>query len=117
MESEIMQKLCSKAKLDRDRGYSELEEFISRCDQDEIVNAQQDFIRLLSEPDQGWESRHGGLSGARCLFEQGKIAIEDDGVLLDGGSSFAYIMIERSMLMLDHEEFRVRIAAGKTLQF
>ncbi|CAL1530399.1 unnamed protein product [Lymnaea stagnalis] len=114
MATEIITKLCSKAKLDRDRGFSELEEYISTCDEEDILSFEQDILRMLSQPDDGWESRHGGLSGARCLFEHGKIKLEDEEIG-SGGDSFAYTMIEKSMLMLEHDEFRVRIAAGELL--
>ncbi|KAH9503018.1 hypothetical protein Btru_072633 [Bulinus truncatus] len=115
MATEFITKLCSKAKLDRDRGFADLEEYLKISSEEDTQSLQQDFLRLLTEPDLGWESRHGALSGARCLFEHGKIRMDDDETGLNDGTAFAYTMIEKCMEMLDHEEFRVRIAAGELL--
>ncbi|CAG5132048.1 unnamed protein product [Candidula unifasciata] len=116
MASEILAKLCSKAKLERDRGFTELQEYVNTSNEDEIHDLEQDLLNLLSSEDNGWESRHGGLSGVRCLIEQGKISFQDgDTDLGIEGDVFVNEIMDKAISLLDDEEFRVRIAAGELL--
>ncbi|BFZ12449.1 hypothetical protein BsWGS_15488 [Bradybaena similaris] len=116
MASKILAKLRSKAKLERDKGFTELQEYVNRCSSDEINDLQQDLLNLLSSEENGWESRHGGLSGVRCIIEQGKISFQEGDNDLDIEEDiFVHQIIEKAILMLDDEEFRVRIAAGELL--
>ncbi|GFS25769.1 Arm repeat-containing protein [Elysia marginata] len=112
---ECLAKLCSKAKLDRDRGFNELQSIIHQCNEDQIAEIQNEVLELLGDESSSWESKHGGLSGARCLLEQGKVDIEEDETCIEGGNPFAFKVIGIAMQMLDDEEFRVRIAAGELL--
>ncbi|RUS77404.1 hypothetical protein EGW08_014850, partial [Elysia chlorotica] len=112
---ECLTKLCSKAKLDRDRGFNELQSLIQHYNVDQISEVQNEIQKLLENEESSWESRHGGLSGARCLFEQGKVEVEEDNTRIDEANSFAFVMIGIAMQLLDDEEFRVRIAAGELL--
>ena len=111
--TECLTKLCSKAKLDRDRGFNDLQSLIHQCSEEQISEIQNELQKLLENEEGSWENRHGGLSGARCLFEEGKVEIEEDNTCIDGGNPFAFIVIGIAMHLLDDEEFRVRIAAGK----
>ena len=113
--SECLVKLCSKAKLDRDRGFNELQSLVQHFNDDQIREIQCELLKLLESEDSSWESRHGGLSGARCLFEEGKVEVEDDDTRIEGANPFAYTVIDIAMHLLDDEEFRVRIAAGNTI--
>ena len=123
MANEIVNKLCSKAKLDRDRGYEDFKLFVTQYDVNNISEIEQVILQLFDSSEQEWEYRHGALSGARCILEQihlpagpvkkGKLPPNCDIALLDGeGDTFPMILIDKSMALLDHEEFRVRIASG-----
>ncbi|XP_005089198.1 uncharacterized protein LOC101848704 [Aplysia californica] len=119
MAREIINKLCSKAKLDRDRGFNELKTFLNQCEDETVSDIQNDLLNLLEEDDRGWEFRHGGLSGSRCVLEQRRLNFGNnvnDGDDIDNSQeAFAFSLIDRSTELLDHNEFRVRIAAGELL--
>lgn len=104
---DILSKLCSKAKLDRDRGHSELQAYLKVNQDEEILeNLQHDIISLLNSASSEWETNHGALHGALVVLEYRK----STGNLDD---NFSMLMVEKSLGLLDHAEFRVRIAAGK----
>lgn len=104
MSAEIQKLLCSNAKLERDRGYTELQKLLADSDPDKVSELQNDFIKLLLEVSENWEARHGALSGTKALLESGKS--DDD---------FAISLLDHVLQSLDDTEFRVRIAAGEVL--
>ncbi|GFO50484.1 Arm repeat-containing protein, partial [Plakobranchus ocellatus] len=104
---ECISKLCSRAKLDRDTGFNDLKTQLHLCNADQINEIQDQILILLKNEDSAWESRHGGLSGARCLFEHD--------ASFDEANSFAFVVIDIAIHLLNDPEFRVRIAAGELL--
>lgn len=103
MSAEIQQQLCSSAKLDRDKAYVDLQSLITSLDEEGIEDLQSDFIRLLGQVTDKWETRHGALSGCKALLDSNKSS--DD---------FAIEVLDHALQSLDDTEFRVRIVAGKS---
>ena len=116
--SETLVLLTAKTKLDRDRGYRQLNDLIVTLDADEIVQLETfllDFIGAVDEsasingveagaaPNdvKDWERLLGLASGAGLLNLSGQ-----------GGEEFAEKMIEPSMTALTHAEVRVREKVG-----
>ncbi|KAK7507023.1 hypothetical protein BaRGS_00001874 [Batillaria attramentaria] len=104
MSAEIQKLLCSDAKLERDRGYTELQKLLTNSEHEKVLELQNDFLKLLLEVSDRWETRHGALSGAKALLESRKS--DDD---------FAISLQDHVLESLDDTEFRVRIAAGEVL--
>ncbi|KAK7103966.1 uncharacterized protein [Littorina saxatilis] len=104
MSAEIQEQLCSNAKLERDKAYTELQKLITNLEPEGIVNLQSDILKLLCQVSDKWETRHGGLSGAKALLESEKS--DDD---------FAMAVLDYALESLDDTEFRVRIVAGEML--
>ncbi|XP_025103889.1 uncharacterized protein LOC112569974 [Pomacea canaliculata] len=104
MSAEIQQQLCSSAKLDRDKAYVDLQSLITSLDEEGIEDLQSDFIRLLGQVTDKWETRHGALSGCKALLDSNKSS--DD---------FAIEVLDHALQSLDDTEFRVRIVAGEVL--
>jgi hypothetical protein len=101
MAAEIQEQLGSSAKLERDKAFAELQKLIVTLDLDAVIDLQNDFLRMLGEPSDRWESRHGALSGCKALIESAKS--DDD---------FAFAVLNHALESLDDSEFRVRIVAG-----
>ncbi|XP_060077620.1 uncharacterized protein LOC132557146, partial [Ylistrum balloti] len=104
MADEILQKLCSSAKLDRDRGYQNLLSHIHTLEEDGLCDLEQKFINLLADSTTQWETKHGALMGSKALLLSGNTT--DD---------FVVDMRAKAVDLLDDVEFRVRIAAGEVL--
>ena len=102
MDENILIKLCSKAKLDRDKGFQDLELFLSTADIDVISATEQKIADILSQSNAEWESKHGALMGAKAIIQTGK-----------AGDDFSNGLIQKALELADDGEFRVRIAAGK----
>lgn len=101
MSAEIHEQLCSSAKLERDRAYTELQKLISSLESEGIIELQNNVLKLLCQVSDRWETRHGALSGAKALLESEKS--DDD---------FAIAVLDHALESLDDTEFRVRIVAG-----
>jgi len=119
MSDDLVNKLCSKAKLDRDRGYTETVKYLKNCDDDGLEDFKISLMKALQEDEKSWEYRHGGLSGARCLLENIQQSQKEMSSSAGKGKEthdlFALSMIDIAMDLLDHNEFRVRLAAGELL--
>ena len=101
MDEEILQKLCSKAKLDRDKGYLSFESFLKTVNDGVVSAIEKKFTDMLSDSTNEWETKHGVLMGSKAIFQTGKTTDEFSNTLLRNAIDFA-----------DDLEFRVRIAAG-----
>ena len=119
MSDDLVNKLCSKAKLDRDRGYTETVKYLKNCDDDGLEDFKISLMKALQEDEKSWEYRHGGLSGARCLLENIQQSQKEMSSSAGKGKEthdlFALSMIDIAMDLLDHNEFRVRLAAGNNI--
>ncbi|XP_033735448.1 uncharacterized protein LOC117323982 isoform X2 [Pecten maximus] len=104
MADEIQQKLCSSAKIDRDRGYQDLLRHIHTLEEEGLCDLEQKFIHLLADSTAPWETKHGALMGSKALLLSGNTT--DD---------FVVDMRAKAIDLLDDKEFRVRIAAGEVL--
>ena len=102
MSAEIQQQLCSNAKLERDKAYSQLQKLISSLEPDGIDELQNDALKLLCQSSDRWETRHGALRGCKALIES--VKSDDD---------FAVSVLDHALDSLDDTEFRVRIVSGK----
>ena len=105
MEESVLQKLCSKAKLDRDKGFQELQEYLKQSDNDDGVrNFEKKFSTILSDTSSEWECKHGSLMGSKAVC-QTQFCSEE----------FSSYLVEQALMLADDSEFRVRIAAGNWL--
>ena len=106
MSDKILKELCSSLKLERDRGFQQLVSHLQSLDEEGIYNLQLDLSKLLNDAESAWESKHGALMGAKAILENGNVS--DD---------FEVELRRKVMELLDDNEFRVRIAAGKALSY
>ncbi|KAJ8309492.1 hypothetical protein KUTeg_014366 [Tegillarca granosa] len=104
MADEILKNLCSSVKLERDRGYQKLTDFLKRLDLEGLFQLELEIIKLLDDNDASWETRHGALMGAKAILINGNAS--DD---------FVVELRVKTVKFLDDAEFRVRIAAGEVL--
>lgn len=102
MDENILKKLCSKAKLDRDKGFQDFEEFLKTADDGIITTIERKFTDMLSDSTNEWETKHGVLMGSKAVFQTGKTTDE-----------FSQTLLHNAIDLADDAEFRVRIAAGK----
>ena len=102
MEDTVLEKLCSKAKLDRDKGLQELQVFLQDADKDRVKIFEERFSTILSDSSAEWECKHGALMGSKLVC-QAKLCSD----------YFSSYLIEQALELADDSEFRVRIAAGK----
>ena len=100
--------LRSHVKLERDRGLQCLEEMLKNSsefssDVGRVDELQCSLTALVSSIDRGWEAKHGGLLGAKC-------------VLLNklGSDVFCDYLRKHALILMHDEEARVRIASGKS---
>lgn len=100
-EKEIIQKLCSHQKLDRDKGLEELRAFLHHG-VDNSSQIAQSFINVL-KTSSTWEARHGCLMAVQVLLENGSSASLGKEVLM--------LLPE----LLEDDEPRVRLSAGEVL--
>ena len=104
MEENVLQKLCSKAKLDRDKGLQDLEELLKQFDREHVQNLEKHFSATLSDPNAEWETKHGALMGSKAICQTPFCSEE-----------FSSYLIDQALLLADDSEFRVRIASGRCL--
>lgn len=98
---EILQRLCSHQKLDRDKGIEELRKFLQR----EADNSSQIAPSLLNilKTSTSWEARHGCLMASKVLIENGD------------SSTLGKEVLSLLPQMLEDDEPRVRLSAGEVL--
>ena len=101
MEENVLQKLCSKAKLDRDKGFQNLQDYLKSADQDGVQDFEKKFSAILSDCSSEWETKHGALMGSKAVC-QTQICSDE----------FTNYLVEQALALADDSEFRVRIAAG-----
>ena len=104
MEENVLQKLCSKAKLDRDKGLQDLEELLKEFDREHVQNLEKHFSATLSDPNAEWETKHGALMGSKAICQTPFCS-----------EQFSSYLINQALLLADDSEFRVRIASGRCL--
>ena len=106
MAEEVLKLLCSTAKLDRDKGVRELEKILEAPEQTTLAWLASEIEIQLKNPQSAWESKHGGLMGAKCLLLSEKYE--------DENASFAQNALSSSLQLLEDSESRVRLAAGRS---
>ena len=100
-ETEWLNLLRSRKKLDRERGLSQLKsvletEFLEEEEKSKLESCIFDLLSSLTAP---WEEKHGGLMAA--------------GVLVPTASErFCDLVKGEIPLLLEHQESRIRLAAG-----
>ena len=100
-EKEIIEKLCSHQKLDRDKGLEELRTFLNH-EGDNSSQIAPSFINVL-KTSSTWEAKQGCLMAIQVLIENGNTASLGNEVLL--------LLPE----LLEDDEPRVRLSAGEVL--
>jgi len=102
-DKEIIQKLCSHQKLDRDKGVEELRAFLhhesDNSSHSQIAQALLNTLKTSST----WEAKHGCLMGVQVLIENGNQAPLEKEV------------IPLLPQLLEDDEPRVRLSAGEVL--
>ena len=105
MADEVLKLLCSNAKLDRDRGVSQLESLLSSgIDSDSLHQFENSFQQLFGDSESSWESLHGAFMGCCCLIRSSGCAEE-----------FSSSCKDYAIRHLTHNESRVRLAAGNDI--
>ncbi|KAL4237616.1 hypothetical protein ACF0H5_002330 [Mactra antiquata] len=108
MDENILKNLCSKAKLDRDKGYDQIEKYldaaVSPCNNDVVLQLEKVFADMFADSSLEWESKHGILMGSKALIKVPTVS-ED----------FCTLLLMKAMEFADDVEFRVRIASGEVL--
>ena len=101
MEEQILTNLCNKAKIDRDKGYQQIVEYLKSVDHETALSFEQQFLDLLADSTCEWETKHGALMGLKA-FCRSELLSED----------LSSEWLAKALLLADDSEFRVRIAAG-----
>ncbi|KAK3597150.1 hypothetical protein CHS0354_038078 [Potamilus streckersoni] len=99
----VMSLLCSSVKLERDRGFTDLQNLLINSNDDFIRQCENLFSQMLADTSLKWESKHGALMGAKGVLET------------KYSEDFTLTLRERALHLADDAEFRVRIAAGEVL--
>lgn len=101
----MLKLLCSTAKLDRDKGLQQLEEFLKKQNVDDVREFENKLVDLMSDDDSTWEKKHGSLMAAKTIMDSQHFSTE-----------YGNRVLQKSLILLDDKEYRVRISAGnKTL--
>jgi len=107
---EVLDLLCSHVKLDRDRGVSLLEKLLSdkqhglAANQEDLAAFEKCLVTLVESDGKSWETRHGGLLGAKLVIMAG-IASDE----------FLETMKKDAVVLMHKDEFRERILAGNVI--
>eukprot|EP00117_Sycon_ciliatum_P041204 scpid24062/ scgid2286/ len=101
---EALQLMCSKIRLDRDKGESQLTQLLQACAGEGAATGLQDDLLKLLEADLSWEQNLGGLNGCKVIVEASRC---DEG--------FGNAVTSRCLKLLLAEEPRVRFAVGDVL--
>ena len=100
----ILVNLCSKAKLDRDKGYLEITEYLKHADSEAALQLQRKFNAMLADISAPWETKHGILMGSKAVC-QAQFCNEE----------FSMNLVPIALKLAEDTEFRVRIVAGKQI--
>lgn len=104
MDENILRNLCSKAKLDRDKGFDQIQKYLQTADNDAVAFLEKKFADMFADTSNDWETKHGVLMGSKALCNSSFISEE-----------FCAFLLSKAVDLADDSEFRVRIAAGLTL--
>lgn len=106
---DILKRLCGSVKLERDRGALELERFITeRADGAAIRDLEKSLMTFLDDDKLPWESRHGGLMGAKVLVCLEQLPDKEKHC----SENFPVQLRSLALRLLEDPESRVRLAAG-----
>ena len=95
--------LCSKQRLERDKGLEIIKEILKNPSSDEILSLEQNIVKLLPITEEGeWEGIHGGLMACALMLEAGV-----------GSDELCKQIQEVAPQMLEHQEPRVRLSTGE----
>ncbi|XP_050404936.1 uncharacterized protein LOC126820858 [Patella vulgata] len=108
MADKVIEQLCNTAKIERDRGCVELEKYLSEAEASEVKEFEEKLLYILTNPSSPWESKHGALMGSKYI-------LVNNNYKHDGSDAFSKDIREKAVLLLEDEEFRVRIAAGEVI--
>ncbi|KAK6182480.1 hypothetical protein SNE40_010161 [Patella caerulea] len=106
MADKVLERLCNTAKIERDRGCVELEKYLSEAEASEVREFEEKLLNILTNSSSPWESKHGALMGSKSIL------VNNNKHCSDG---FSKDIREKAVLLLEDEEFRVRIAAGEII--
>ena len=95
--------LQSQKRLERERGLSLLKELEKGGEAEERHSREEEVFRLVSALTCPWEAKHGGLLAASLLLSRSSV-------------EFAARLQGEVPLLLEHDESRVRLAAGTGLE-
>ena len=104
----VITQLCSAQKLERDKGITSLQHFISTGNEKEIWALYNSCLNLARSPDTPWESKLGALMGIRAIISNYKGTL-----MVCDFQSLTQEVREVALDLLVHPEVRVRIAAGE----
>ncbi|XP_062503877.1 uncharacterized protein LOC134180707 isoform X2 [Corticium candelabrum] len=109
--NDVLSKLGSYKRLERDAGVTELSEILSSNEwiTDESVRTLKGDILSLIEDCERWESRQGGLLAASVVLK----ASDEWSVVF--GDEFGERLRIKALELLSDDEFRVRLQAGEVL--
>jgi len=106
---EIVDRLCSSAKIDRDKGAVELQRFVAdESDKATIRDLEKSVLILLRDESLPWESRHGGLMAAKVLVFSEQLPDKNKHC----SEEFPVTLRDCAVKLLEDQESRVRLAAG-----
>ena len=106
---DILNRLCSSGKLERDKGAVELQRFVADdSDKASIRELEKSVLRLLQDDTFPWESRHGGLMAAKVLVFSEQLPDKNKHC----SEEFPVKLRECAVNLLEDSESRVRLAAG-----
>ncbi|KAK3093794.1 hypothetical protein FSP39_020339 [Pinctada imbricata] len=91
-------------KLERDKGYHNLVKVLENLNEQDEDVFESESLKLLSNSESTWETKHGGLMIAKALLIHGTCS---DDFLVD--------IKDGALKLLDDDEFRVRIASGEVM--
>ena len=108
MAANVLELLCSSAKLERDRGVTELEKILlSQVSEESHREVESSIQMLLDDREASWEKKHGALMGCKCVVShRHSHGINDE---------FVIIAREHAMRLVEDSESRVRLAAGNMI--
>ena len=105
MDSAYLPFLRSKQKLERDKGLEIIKDILKSPSKDDISALEKNILKLVPITEEGsWEEIHGGLLACALMLEAGlgsdELCKEIQGIVPQ---------------MLEHQEPRVRLSAGKKI--
>ena len=104
---EVFNFLCSKAKIERDKGVQMLESIVQQLENDNL-GLFCDKILTVMTSDDGWENKHGALMGSKVLLLHIHKVVDNKTPFVD----FQNNVLRNCLILLEDKESRVRLAAG-----